>query len=510
MTGRCLRTIYCAFTALVFNMLSCAAHGLELDRWQRYNSEHFTLISDQSTRVAQRLLKQFEQFRQAALSFAAITEQEEGERTHIYLFKHAEHYRLVQPDTAIAGYYKNTLQGARLVVGPQASLDELGLVLFHEYTHHLTRYHQKTQRPLWYEEGFADLLAAVQLQGRSAIFGRTNPWREQLLERHEPLPLRELLRGPSAEKSRQYWKRYYASAWLFTHYLHFELLGSEPDRLRRLEHLFAALEATNEPIEGLTKVLALSEQQLDERLRSYANEKYWKGFKVATAPSHNAISAQRLSQNEVVFLIADLAYRSAQPQAALALLQRGDGSDKSFAAALSLRAVLELHRGQHELAHHYMNMAQTMDANNAQVLTNAAHIAWDTSTVAEQSQRRGQLLAKVASAAQRALQLQGTNLEAARYLARAWQQQGHDGKAIALMRALHEQHPMDAQLSFELGKLLLNYDRPILARRYLNKVIAWDHSEARRWAAQQLLLESRAKPAVELSAAEQNGLRINN
>ena len=88
---------------------------------------------------------------------------------------------------------------------------DASLVLFHEYVHHVMRAHSQLRYPLWYEEGFADLLAASQLDASQVLIGLVHPWRREDIDRQGLMPVLDLF-SPSDTDDSRYWSRYYASA----------------------------------------------------------------------------------------------------------------------------------------------------------------------------------------------------------------------------------------------------------------------------------------------------------
>lgn len=489
--------IACVACCLGLTQVACA---LEFNSWREYQSDHFVLYSDRSVREANALLEDFERYRQAALTIVGAKEESHRERTHIYLFKEKNDYRLVQPDESIAGYYRNTLQGARMVVGAEAKLADLGLVLFHEYAHHITRTGSKIQYPLWYEEGFADLLASAKMDESGVTFGASHPWREATIQDRQFLSLSELL-TPAKNKDGQYWDRYYASAWLFVHFLQMQYTRDNPLRADQLRRYLVALHYGADAVEVFPQYFSMPIEEMDKLLLQYAQRSRWKGYRVSSPEIQRHHESRTLEHNELTFLLGDLAFRSGQAESALEILQYANASDASVAPALSLRSVLEAHKGNLAVAQHYMGMAVQMAPENSVVLTNAAHLYWDWSQVV-QGDSASEQIEKVMQYAQTVLQKDVDNLEAGYFLARSLGQAGQRDDAIAVMQALYRYRPTDIQLNMDLGSALLQTGKTDLAHFYLTNVVAWDHSLSRRAKAREMLAtinELRQQAPVTLS-----------
>lgn len=486
--------------ALVW-FLPLPGHASKQSVWKEYTSQHFVLYSDRPSSEAVSVLKDFERFREAALLLVGRTDTDEGEKTQIYLFGDAQLYSLIQADTEVAGFYRDTLQGARMVVGAESNLQDASLVLFHEYAHHITRSRSRIQYPLWYDEGFADVLASAEIGSQDVVIGLANSWREEIIKKQPLLPLAELFVLP-IDKNEVYWDRYYASAWIFMHYLQLHYIRGDQEKTDQLKRFLVALHRGDKPLKVFPKIFDMPVQKMEEELREYARLRYWKGYRIDISPYRGRISSRRLNHNERAFLLGDLAYRSGQEEGALELLQYVDASQSGLAPALSLRAVLESHRGNIAVGRHYLALAQKMEPDNAFVATNAAHFYWDLVQLYGQdrtSEAMTGLLQKVTDFSQAALKVEPQNVEAGRFLARSLRRMGRFERAINVLLNIHERRPTDLHVNFELGKLLLEAGRPQRSRPYLKNVAAWDHSPARKNAALKLLKDTHPSETVQLS-----------
>ena len=455
--------------------------------WHEFSSRHFIVYSDRKAPEAKALLADFERFREAALVLTGLPSIEEAERTQIFLFNHQRDYRELQNDPSIAGYFRDTWQGPRMVVGAEAKLADAGLVLFHEYVHLLMRAHSQLRYPLWYEEGFADLLAGSAIHSRHVELGLVHPWRRHDVEKDGLFPIRSLLR-PDETGDNRYWSRYYASAWLLMHFLQLGPLSGEPDYRAGMASYLLAVHQGADLEQAFQQHFGVTPALLDAQLKAYRDKKIWSGYRLEIKPYGGPLRERRLSANEAAYLLGDLAYRSGQQAAALELLKRVDAKEATVARPFSLRAVIEQHMGRGDLAHHILGFALQQDDEDFYVLANAAHVYWDKLRLEpDGSPQRAALLDKVADFAARALAADAGNLDAGYFLARVAREQGRAGQEEAILNDLYRMHPTDVRLNLELGSLLSRSKQPARAVPYLERVIAWDHASARRLQAQQLL-----------------------
>lgn len=466
--------------------------------WIEYTSDNFVVFSDRKPTEARALLMDFERFRSVALAVTGLRPIAETVNTQIFLFDRKREYRDFQPDTEIAGYFRDTWQGPRMVVGAESKLDDASLVLFHEYVHHLMRAHSQLRYPLWYEEGFADLLAASQLTERQMVIGLVHPWRRDDIDRQGLMPVLGLF-SPKDTDDARYWSQYYASAWLFMHFLQLGHMNSTKDYRAGMASLLLEINQDKDPASAFQKHFGISPEQMDAQLKAYAEKRIWSGYRTEIKPYRGVFTERRLTANEVAYLLGDLAYRSGQQETALEWLKRVDAKQSSVARAFSLRAVIEQHLGRSDLASHVMGFALQNGGDDAYVLTNATHLYWDKARAANNSadiardnlQRAVDFGIKALAADERAL-------EAGYFLALAYQQQGKGEQALSLLGDLYRQFPTDVRLNMELGRMLASAKDPGRAVPYLQRVIAWDHGDLRRRQAKQILerLGQSANPAA--------------
>lgn len=452
--------------------------------WAEYTSDNFVVYSDRKPAEAKALLVDFERFRSVVLMVTALpSSAAENTRTQIFLFNRKRDYRDFQPDPKVAGYFRDTWQGPRMVVGAEADLADASLVLFHEYVHHAMRAHSQLRYPLWYEEGFADLLAASQLDANQVLIGLVHPWRRDDIDRQGLMPVLDLF-SPADTDDARYWSRYYASAWLFMHYLQLGHMTSAPDHRPGMTSLLLAANYEADPRHFFHKHFGITPAQMDAQLKAYAGRRTWSGYRTEIKPYRGALSQRRLSTNEAAYLLADLAYRSGQQKTALEWLKRIDAKQSSVARALSLRAVIEQHQGRGDLASHVMGLALREGGGDAYVLTNAAHLYWDkaqSASSAEESWKRA------VEYGEKALKIDGGALEAGYFLALSYKAEKATDKAVALLSDLYRKYPTDVRLNMELGRLLASTAQSSRAVPYLQRVIAWDHGHTRRQQAKEIL-----------------------
>lgn len=469
-------------------LLSPAVAAAKKSAWAEYTSDNFVVYSDRKPAEAKALLMDFERFRSVVLMVTALPPNAtESTRTQIFLFNRKRDYREFQPDLDTAGYFRDTWQGPRMVVGAEAKLADASLVLFHEYVHHVMRAHSQLRYPLWYEEGFADLLAASQLDANQVLIGLVHPWRREDIGRHGLMPVLDLF-SPTDTDDSLYWSRYYATAWTFMHFLQLGHMTSTADHRAGMTSLLLATNQDADQKAFFQKHFGITAKQMDSQLKAYAERRTWPGYRSEIKPYRGTLVQRRLSANEAAYLLGDLAYRSGQQETALEWLKRVDAQQSSVARAFSLRAVIEQHQGRSDLASHVMGFALQGGADDAYVLTNAAHLYWDKAWEdSKNTSGKTEYWQRAVEYGEKALQIDADALEAGYFSALAYNAQGKPDQAVTLLSNLYRKYPADVRLNLELGRILASTSKSSRAVPYLQRVIAWDHGHIKRQQAKKIL-----------------------
>ena len=491
------------FFVLFFSLLcSVCSVDAKTSAWREYRSDHFTLYSDRKRSESVALLQQFERFRYAALSITGLNTQQVDEPVNVFMFRQPEDYSAVQPDEQVAGYYRDSWQGPEMVVGAESSLRDVSLILFHEYVHYLVRARSQIRYPLWYDEGFADLMAASLVTEDHVVIGLVHPWRKSILDDKGVLSVTRILQS-ALEKNKfnvngeEQDAAFYASAWLLMHYLQLGHLSGAPDYGSAITRYLTAIQNGIDSQTAFSQSFAVGVEDLQAQFDAYSQRKHWKGYRLAVPVYGKHIDQRSLDANEAAYILGNLAYRSGQPEAALEFLQRVDANSTSVAPAFSLRAVIEGHRRRPDLALHILGFALKQDKNNSCVLSNAAHLHWDLAKNKQFSlEQRQQHLDAAERFAKKALEQDPFNVEATRFLARVYRDKHNNEQAITLLLDIYATRPSDVRLNLELGSFYAEAGQLEKAVPYLEKVVQWDHSNERRKKALALL-----QPITDLKSA---------
>jgi hypothetical protein len=211
--GRLHRSIH--FVIALLLCVPSVAYG-----WAEYRSDNFAIYTDLRPRAAESALKDLERFRIATLAVTGLPPRDENVRMQIVLFARSRDFNRFRPNRNVAAFYADTWAGPRMVIGAHRGVATTTAYLYHEYVHYLLREHSDVRYPMWYDEGFAEVLASAEVRRDGVRIGSMNEDQHHLswLRAFGPLPVAELL-SPRKLRRRDDLSQFYASAWLFTHYL---------------------------------------------------------------------------------------------------------------------------------------------------------------------------------------------------------------------------------------------------------------------------------------------------
>lgn len=215
-----MRALPATCTALTAVLLMHTSPGRADDPWVRYENRHFVAYSDAAERKARALLGELETFRAAFLQVGSITTPAGAPKAIILITATKKSFQSVARNPLVAGFATSDGRTPVMVMAAQGDTEFAQEIIRHEYSHTLLRYNG-FDYPAWYNEGFAELVGAMELVdgGKSFRLGRaplrikgSGPpvfdWRVLLSDGFNPHELDDLRSGSSA----------YGQAWMLAHY----------------------------------------------------------------------------------------------------------------------------------------------------------------------------------------------------------------------------------------------------------------------------------------------------
>lgn len=186
--------------------------------WLEVRSSHFLLWSALGRDETVRLARELEEFRQALAVLTSIDVYRARVPTNILLVPGRT------PELGLGqqrgGFFRQGLRANWAVA--QSAGREGTRTLYHEYVHFLMHNRDDTWYPAWFDEGFAELLATMRIDGQTVEVGRADPLRTSWLGQSRWIPYRDVIekRDPWSSWWTEDVAMFYAQSWLLVHYLH--------------------------------------------------------------------------------------------------------------------------------------------------------------------------------------------------------------------------------------------------------------------------------------------------
>jgi tetratricopeptide (TPR) repeat protein len=250
-------------------LAGCATKPLEDRDWFEARTPHFEIMSSLNHDDTLRLAHDAE-------SFHAAVEWMLGTTLPASLVP----FRIIAYDgrgfsrpfdrRGVPGYFLSTLRGAAIVLrtgdGWEQDASESTL---HDTVHYLFRNRAGYEHPLWFDEGSAEFLSTVAVDGRNVDVGRMRRDHVQLLRDEQWMPLTEILKvndlegwGPSRQQV------FRAESWAFVHFLNFGFERPQSGR-RQLADYFERIEQGATTEQAIDIAFGMSKRDLDRKLHKY-------------------------------------------------------------------------------------------------------------------------------------------------------------------------------------------------------------------------------------------------
>ncbi|WOX03991.1 tetratricopeptide repeat protein [Microbulbifer pacificus] len=481
---------------LFFLLMALLSTCVAAADWYEYQSENFTVYSDVPERRVNALMRDLERFRRAALFFTGQEEIPENKNLRVFHFRDSAEFEKFTGDRKIAGLYRETWEGPFILSRDgDHGISGSGLI-FHEYVHHLMRERSGLTYPRWYSEGFAELLASAELRRKDVVVGGLPEWRLSAWAEEDPLTIKQLL-APSplaaqnGEDNSRYWNNYYASAWLLTHYLQLGYNAGHPDYRAATAGYLKAVAAGENPFEIFAEHFGKPIAEIQREMFAYMRDDIHR-HKLDIPEYQYSIPRRTLNQNERLFLLASEAADFAKPKLAMDYLKRSEQQGLGWQENLTAMAVIEAQGKNYKLGERvakeigeHGQISHLTAANLAQYYLLRLQALSLTREWSEDYYQQAVKFGKIA------VEMGPDYLPGYRCLWTVYQLNGESEPALQIMMSAYQQAPNHLNMNSAIGFYLAHLGKPELAREYLQRVVAWSHSDELRTTAEKALQQAR-------------------
>lgn len=454
-----------------------AVAGLEDGRWYRYTSAHFEIYSKLGEKVVAKRIRSLEAFRAVAYAVVGMEDRgDSGHTTKTYLLSGlADARRLAGRQARVAGFMRPGLRQNVLVIGrPQSrSLRSHDEIAFHEYAHYLMRNASSFRYPMWYDEGFAELLSTISIKEDHAVVGEIVLGAGYTLLRYGDMPVEQLVRrSPNADLNGLAIDKFYARSWLLVHYLSFSNADGVSEKMVEYLTRYNGGETNAETFE---QTFGLTFKEFDATLERYTRSIPAYTISLDRMTFESQYQRERLTSQQIAYELGQVAVVT-NPAYGRKLFRKILDDNPNDARALAGLATVEQMSEDYATAEALMREAISLDPEDyllhidlADLLLIACRSRNDSTPCTENP-----VLREASALYRRAFTLAPEDLEAQVRHATMQAQMGDPERAVALLKQASIRAPWSYEIIRSLGIAFAAAGQWSEARRQLNQALSWN------------------------------------
>ncbi|MEO7411866.1 MAG: hypothetical protein ABIZ81_00795 [Opitutaceae bacterium] len=324
------------------------------DKWRHYQSGNFELYSRNAEGESRDLLQNLELLRAVCLERFKFVERARLDVT-VYYFRTAEDFRAYSAaayakNEFFKGYYSARADRAVIALAPTNNADADQRLIFHEYVHHLFRTAEEDP-PAWFNEGTAEFLAGMRLEGSTIEIGRPHANRLRALQGEKLLPLETLFAVTQQSpiyRSSDHTGVFYAQSWALLHYWYCGDSNLPPEAVERFIRVAShrkKADAADLPA-LFRECFGFDYAEMQRRLRRYVESG---SYRYSRQPAPKIVAAstypmRTVSRDEIRTRLAELALSvNRAPMAKFILLEaieKNPGDPRPY-EALGMEALID-------------------------------------------------------------------------------------------------------------------------------------------------------------------------
>ncbi len=492
--------------------------------WIELQSRNFLVVSNEEREEAIARLRDLELFRSVVLEVTNTKVHDARVPTIVYLFRDRRSFRKFCPSRAVAGYIAPTAHGNYIVIDGSRRALETAETIYHEYIHFLVRNAGGFHYPVWYDEGFAEFLSTVELDGDQVVIGKIPTWQAKWLKDGGPISFERVTNARSYHDFGPRSKTmFYAQSWLLVHYLLTGHLHKDRIEKSRFPELIRYLELVNQGVESEEAIEQAFEggaKALRKGVRKHQRRRRFHvlSMPVSSLPAVEEPTVRRMAGGEVSRYLGELALQwrwlplwlgPKYEKRALELFERAVQEAPADARALAGLGKVLAFRGRGAEAQEALARAVAMAPEDPRVhLALADHLARRASIERDgvAPDERRALREEARKHYLRCISLE-PDLPAGYFgLGATYRGQGGDlAPGIAALEKAHAQLRWHTPISLALAALYAEASASEKARPLLDEVMRWSQDDDEIEAARELLADldapGRAEPAEREDAA---------
>ena len=341
-------------------------------QWVEVRSPNFSVITDAGEKKGREVALHFEQMRSVFGTLMTRAKVNLPVPLQIVAFRNSKEIRQVAPifngkATEVGGLFQGGED--RCFIMLDMSLEDRWTAVFHEYAHRLLDGNISSRPDPWFEEGFAEYFASIEVDSKEARVGKIPEQTYQILQQMGMTKISDLFRvqlnSKTYNESGDHRTTFYAESALVVHYLYDNQL------IPRLAVYFDTLQVQKKPVEqAIQAAFGMTGEQFDKTLQSYLRSGRYRYYPIATPAGIVAaqFTVTPVSVADAQAVVADVhAHSPFYQDRALAEFQDVLKMDPENTAALRGAGFASLQQKDYERAAEYLRRAAQHDSKDARV-----------------------------------------------------------------------------------------------------------------------------------------------
>jgi len=462
--------------APLLTTLPASAKDLLAYDWIEVRTPHFVIASAQGPEKTRELAIELEDFRRMAEIVTSIGRFEERIPTKIFLLPKSDEDLGFGGN--VGGYFSSGMRANYAVLIPLGGYTNEALK--HEYVHFLVHNRDGQLYPLWFDEGYADLLATLRVDGLAFEYGKPMDARVNwLVQEYSPwLNAKTLLEARGLDGfGRDRTAMFYSQSWLLVHYLvigNGNFASRNADFLKRRERdesVTAAFEAA----------FGTEVNLLNKKLERYLRKaRYFKGTLRQPLPPVDS-RTRALPKQEIAAALGGLALRARDADAARPFFEAALAAAPDYGPALSGFGDIHKLAGRFAEAQSHYERAIARDPGNENHEIDFAefflHRAREAKDDGESAERVAELLVEARRHFMQAYKRNPDNPETLAMNGATYLVDGVDAAlGVESLEVAHQLLPSQTDIRLLLAKAYIAAGQREKARQQLDVLLAWAHA----------------------------------
>ncbi|MGO9402907.1 MAG: tetratricopeptide repeat protein [Terriglobales bacterium] len=253
-------------------------------QWVEVKSPNFSVITDAGDKRGRDVALHFEQMRSVFGTLMTKAHVNLSVPLQIVAFRNSKEIRQVAPvfngkPTEMAGLFQGGDDRSFIML--DMSVDNPWSVVFHEYAHQLMNGNLSLRTDPWFEEGFAEYFASIEVDNKEARVGKIPEDTYRILQQDGMMRVGDLFRVQQYSKtyneSGDHRTVFYAESSLVVHYVYDNQL------MLKVADYFDALRNQKKTVEqAMQQAFGMTPEQFDKVLRNYLSSGRFKYYPVPT------------------------------------------------------------------------------------------------------------------------------------------------------------------------------------------------------------------------------------